>query len=180
MEGLPEALKITDLKMGRQVFILLIQAVLTVTVSGQLCIDRNIQTVGRVVFGEARGESMKGQLAVAYTIVNRINHEGYPNNLSAVVNQKTESGGFQYETLDLASHTQAWNNAERTNTLEYRNAIQASGDVLCRRKVDPTGCATDYCAFDPCHATDSNQWWTATSKMQIGNHFFVCRVPATG
>ena len=48
----------------------------------------NIQTVARVVFGEARGEPMEGQLAVAYTIVNRVNHEGYPNTLKRVVFQK--------------------------------------------------------------------------------------------
>lgn len=46
--------------------------------------------VGRVVFGEARGESTEGQIAVAYTIVNRISHAGYPSNLDAVVHQKNQ------------------------------------------------------------------------------------------
>uniref|UniRef100_A0A8W8N5D3 Cell wall hydrolase SleB domain-containing protein n=1 Tax=Magallana gigas TaxID=29159 RepID=A0A8W8N5D3_MAGGI len=142
--------------------------------------DANFQTVGRVVFGEARGEPMRGQIAVAYSIVNRINHEGYPNNLNSVVYQRMSTGGYQYETLDLASHTRAWNDAKNRNTWEYRNAIKASRDVLCGRVSDPTRCATDYCAFDPCHATKSNQWWRATNKMRIGNHYFVCRVRTSG
>lgn len=123
---------------------------------------------------------MRGQIAVAYSIVNRINHQGYPNDLNAVVYQRMSTGGYQYETLDLAHHTQAWNDARNRNTQEYINAINASRDVLCGRVSDPTGCATDYCAFDPCHATESNQWWRATNKMRIGNHYFVCRVSTSG
>eukprot|EP00105_Crassostrea_gigas_P012915 XP_011429068.1 PREDICTED: uncharacterized protein LOC105329491 [Crassostrea gigas] len=155
-------------------------SVLVLKVFGQLCTDANFQTVGRVVFGEARGEPMRGQIAVAYSIVNRINHEGYPNDVNSVVYQRMSTGGYQYETLDLASHTRAWNDAKNRNTWEYRNAIKASRDVLCGRVSDPTRCATDYCAFDPCHATKSNQWWRATNKMRIGNHYFVCRVRTSG
>lgn len=88
--------------------------------------DANFQTVGRVVFGEARGETARGQLAVAYSIVNRINHSGYPNTLNAVVNQKTAGGAYQYETLGVAAHTKAWNVAKKGNTQEYKNAIKAA------------------------------------------------------
>uniref|UniRef100_K1PCK0 Spore cortex-lytic enzyme n=1 Tax=Magallana gigas TaxID=29159 RepID=K1PCK0_MAGGI len=142
--------------------------------------DANFQTVGRVVFGEARGETARGQLAVAYSIVNRINHSGYPNTLNAVVNQKTAGGAYQYETLGVAAHTKAWNVAKKGNTQEYKNAIKASSDALCGRVSDPTTCATDYCAYDPCSATNSNKYWTATNKIQIGRHYFVCRVKASG
>lgn len=140
--------------------------------------EDNVQTVGRVVFGEARGEPREGQIAVAYSIVNRIKHEGYPNSLTAVVNQTTETGGYQYHTLDLESHTQAWNEAKVEQTLEYNNTIEASRDVLCVGVKDPTTCATDFCALDPCPATASNPWWTTINKIKLGNHYFVCRVPA--
>lgn len=144
----------------------------------KLCSENNVQTVGRVVFGEARGEPKEGQIAVAYSIVNRINHEGYPNNLTAVVFQQTETGGYQYHTLALESHDQAWNEAKLGKTPEYNNAIEASREVLCVGVKDPTKCATDFCATDPCPATDSNPWWTTINKTKIGNHYFVCRVPA--
>lgn len=132
------------------------------------------------MFGEARGETARGQLAVAYSIVNRINHSGYPNTLNAVVNQKTAGGAYQYETLGVAAHTKAWNDAKNGNTQEYRNATEASSDALCGTKSDPTTCATDYCAYDPCSATNSNKYWTATKKIQIGRHYFVCREKASG
>ncbi|XP_078334192.1 spore cortex-lytic enzyme-like isoform X2 [Crassostrea virginica] len=142
---------------------------------GQLCSTENIQTVARVVFGEARGEPMEGQLAVAYTIVNRVNHQGYPNTLKQVVFQKTGGDIYQYNTLSEFAHEKAWIDARIDNTTEYRNAVKASGDALCGNIADPTGCATDYCAYDPCSATNSNKWWKATNKKKIGNHYFVCR-----
>lgn len=134
--------------------------------------------VGRVVFGEARGESMEGQLAVAYTVVNRVSHAGYPNNLYSVVYQKYGNGIYQYNTLSDPYHTTQWKDAKRMNRLEYRNAIKAAEDALCCRVSDPTRCATDYCAYDPCSATSSNRYWQATNKMQIGHHYFVCRKSA--
>ncbi|XP_062577291.1 spore cortex-lytic enzyme-like [Saccostrea cucullata] len=150
-------------------------------VYGQICTNTNINTVARVVFGEARGEPMRGQLAVAYSIVNRKNHQAYPNTINGVVYQRrTNSRKYQYDTLDMPGHTRAWNDAKRRNTQEYKNAIKASGDALCNRQRDPTRCATDYCAFDPCHSTTSNRWWRATNKVKIGNHYFVCRVAASG
>ncbi|XP_061183116.1 spore cortex-lytic enzyme-like [Saccostrea echinata] len=151
------------------------------TTFGQICTDANIKTVARIVFGEARGEPMRGQLAVAYTIVNRKNHQAYPNTINDVVYQKRTNGReYQYDTLHMTAHTQAWNDAQRRNTQEYKNAIKASGDALCNRQRDPTRCATDYCAFDPCRSTRSNKWWRATNKLKIGNHYFVCRVAASG
>ncbi|XP_078331142.1 spore cortex-lytic enzyme-like [Crassostrea virginica] len=147
------------------------------TVLGQLCTSANIQTVARVVFGEARGESSEGQLAVAYSIVNRVNHKGYPNTLNKVVYQKYGKI-YQYNTLSEPAHDKAWADAKKSNTTEYRNAVKASSDALCGKVADPTGCATDYCAYDPCSATKSNKWWKATNKKKIGNHYFVCRVKA--
>lgn len=137
----------------------------------------NFQMVGRIVFGEARGEPTEGQLAVAYTVVNRVSHAGYPDTLYEVVHQ-TYGNRYQYNTLDLPQHEIQWEEAKRMNTLEYRNAIKAAEDALCCRVSDPTTCATDYCARDPCSATMTNHYWIATHKMHIGKHYFVCRVRA--
>lgn len=136
----------------------------------------NFQMVGRVVFGEARGESTEGQIAVAYTIVNRISHAGYPSNLDAVVHQKTRGGLYQYNTLSDQNHNDAWDAAKAGNTFEYKSAIQNAEKVLCCRETDPTTCATDFCSNDPCRSTNSSPTWEATNKMQIGNLYFVCRV----
>ena len=138
--------------------------------------------VGRVVYGEARGENYTGQLAVAYTIVNRIHHAGYPNSLHGVVYQKYGSH-FQYNTLDLSSHTTQWNTAKRTKDAAYTSAIRAATGALCGTASDPitsTCHATDYCARNPCSATNTNRYWTATHKTHIGHHWFVCREKASG
>ncbi|KAK3083948.1 hypothetical protein FSP39_005835 [Pinctada imbricata] len=132
--------------------------------------------VTRVVFGEARGEPYLGQLAVAYTIVNRVGHAGFPNNITAVLSQKA-GAKHQYETLDLPEHTANYNAAKASNSDEYKNCTQAAQSALCRTEPDPTGCAVNFCAVDPCAATDSNDWWTAVNKMKIGNHYFICLVP---
>ncbi|XP_013404488.1 uncharacterized protein LOC106169546 [Lingula anatina] len=141
-----------------------------------LCTSANFQTVGRVVHGEARGESFTGQLAVAYTIVNRVNHGGYPNTLNKVVYQRY-SGGYQYNTLSEPRHDRAWATSKANNDSTYRRAILAAKDALCGYRSDPTGCATDYCAYDPCSATRSNRYWDVYNKRKIGNHWFVCRSP---
>ena len=138
--------------------------------------------VGRVVYGEARGESDVGQLAVAYTIVNRIHHSGYPNTLHGVVYQ-TYSGGHQYNTLDVQGHTDDWNRDKRTSASAYTRAINAATGALCGTKADPitSAChATDYCARNPCSATTTNRYWVATHKTHIGHHWFVCREKHSG
>jgi len=131
------------------------------------------------VFGEARGESVKGQLAVAYTIVNRVSHRGYPSTVHAVAYQ-TYGRNHQYNTLDCSTHNSSWENAKSQVTREYNNSIKAASDALCQQETDPTTCATDYCAFDPCSSTNSNIYWIATQKQQIGHHYFVCREKANG
>lgn len=127
------------------------------------------------MFGEARGESSEGQLAVAYSIVNRVNHKGYPNTLNKVVYQKYGKI-YQYNTLSEPAHDKAWADAKKSNTTEYRNAVKAYGDALCGRVSDPTKYATNYCAYDPCSATNSNKWRKAINKTNTGKHYFVCSV----
>ena len=62
--------------------------------------------VGRVVFGESRGEPYLTQLAVAHTIYNRVRHRGYPSDLMSVIYAKYDGGRrHQYETLDDEGHS---------------------------------------------------------------------------
>ena len=135
-----------------------------------------IDIVARIVYGEARGEPYDGQLAVAYTVVNRVNHQGYPNSLPDVAYQTTTDGRHQYSTLDLQSHNETYKSAKRNEDQEYKNAINAATGALCGNQTDPTlgKCAVNFCAEDPCASLTGNQWWKATYKNKIGNHTFVC------
>jgi spore germination cell wall hydrolase CwlJ-like protein len=139
--------------------------------------ETSFQKLGRVVFGEARGESTTGQLAVAYTVVNRINSNLYPNTLDGVLGAKYGSH-HEYNTLDEHSHDTAWSSAKRHDTLEYQHAIQAARYALCGTRSDPTTCATAYCAtyIHHCSALQDNRYSRVTKQITIGGHTFVCRV----
>lgn len=135
--------------------------------------------MGRVVFGEARGEPIEAKLGVAYTIINRIRHEAYPSNLYSVIFERMSNGNYQYETLNSPNDTIEWQEAKIHQDPEYTDVFQATVDALCRWKNDPTECATNFCSVDPCPATDSNPWWLAVKKRKLGGLYFVCRVSAT-
>ena len=47
----------------------------------------NLNLLSRVVYGEARGESYTGQVAVAAVVLNRVKNSAFPNTISGVVYQ---------------------------------------------------------------------------------------------
>lgn len=50
------------------------------------------QCLSEALYFEARGESVRGQFAVAEVILNRVDHGYYPDSVCGVINQGTESG----------------------------------------------------------------------------------------
>ncbi len=50
------------------------------------------QCLSEALYFEARGESVKGQFAVAEVIMNRAGHASFPNSVCGVINQGTASG----------------------------------------------------------------------------------------
>jgi spore germination cell wall hydrolase CwlJ-like protein len=51
--------------------------------------DAQWQCLAEALYFEARGESVKGQFAVAEVIMNRVDHGGYPDTPCGVINQGT-------------------------------------------------------------------------------------------
>lgn len=51
--------------------------------------DRQWRCLAEALYFEARGESIKGQFAVAEVIMNRVEHARYPNSVCGVINQGT-------------------------------------------------------------------------------------------
>lgn len=49
--------------------------------------EREINCLTTAIYKEARGESLKGQEAVAQVVMNRVNHPAYPNSVCKVVLQ---------------------------------------------------------------------------------------------
>ena len=112
----------------------------------------NLNLLSRVVYGEARGESYTGQVAVAAVVLNRVKSSSFPNTISGVVYQ---SGAF-----DCVSDGQI-------NLTPNETARKAAQDAL--NGWDPTYGAIYY--FNP--ATATNKWiWSRPMTVTIGKHRF--------
>ena len=112
----------------------------------------NLNLLSRVVYGEARGESYTGQVAVAAVVLNRVKHSSFPNTIAGVIYQ---SGAF-----DVVSDGQI-------NLTPDATAKKAAQDAL--NGWDPSNGAIYY--FNPSTAT--NKWiWSRPMTVTIGKHRF--------
>lgn len=120
-----------------------------------------LDLLARLVHAEAKGESYKGQVAVAASVLNRVVHPDYPNTLSGVINQVVVSGGrryYQYEPVLNGS----------INTPASQAAKDAVSDALAG--WDPSLNATGF--FAPAKVGASSWVWSRTPTVTIGNHRF--------
>ncbi len=108
--------------------------------------------LSRLVYAEARGETYKGQVAVAAVVLNRVSSSSFPNTVSGVIYQ---SGAFSCVS---------------------NGSINATPDASCIRAAldalngwDPTGGCLYY--YNAKTARDS--WiFSRTVQTVIGNHSF--------
>ena len=112
----------------------------------------NLYLLARLVYGEARGEPYKGQVAVAAVVLNRVKSSKFPNSVSGVIYQ---SGAFS-----VVSDGQI-------NLTPDETAIKAARDAM--NGYDPTnGCLYYYNPAKP-----TNKWMLSKPVLlRIGNHAF--------
>lgn len=112
----------------------------------------DVNLIARAIYGEARGESYVGQVAVGAVIMNRVKSSKFPNTIAGVVYQ---SGAF-----DAVSDGQI-------NLTPDSTAKKAAQDAI--NGWDPTYGAIYY--FNPNTAT--NSWiWSRPTTVTIGKHRF--------
>ena len=112
----------------------------------------DLNLLARLIYGEARGESYTGQVAVGAVVLNRVKHSSFPNTISGVIYQ---SGAF-----DVVADGQI-------NMTPNQTAINAARDAL--NGWDPSYGAIYY--FNPNTAT--NKWiWSRPHTVTIGSHRF--------
>ena len=112
----------------------------------------NVNLLARLIYGEARGESYTGQVAVGAVVLNRVKSSSFPNTISGVIYQ---SGAF-----DVVKDGQI-------NLTPNDTAKKAAQDAL--NGWDPTYGAIYY--FNPSTAT--NKWiWSRPMTVTIGKHRF--------
>ena len=121
-------------------------------VSSSSVISADHRLLAKLVYAEARGETYKGQVAVAAVVLNRVASAAFPNTISGVIYQ---SGAFS--CVSNGSINQAPDST----------AIRAARDAL--NGWDPTGGCLYY--YNP-RATDDRWIRTRTVKTVIGNHSF--------
>lgn len=112
----------------------------------------DLKLLARLIYGEARGESYTGQVAVGAVVLNRVKSSSFPNTISGVIYQ---SGAF-----DAVKDGQI-------NLTPNSTAKKAAQDAL--NGWDPSYGAIYY--FNP--ATATNKWiWSRPVTVTIGNHRF--------
>jgi spore germination cell wall hydrolase CwlJ-like protein len=137
--------------------------------------DKDRDILARTLWGEARGEGLAGQIAVAWTIRNRVNDgkviswwgEGY-----AGVCQKP----YQFSCWNKSDPNYAYLSGAKPIPLQEFTQAQIAADQVISGKVpDPTGGATHY------HATTMQKVpaWAAKAKqtLKLGHHAFYKNVP---
>ena len=122
------------------------------TAASASIISADHRLLSKLVYAEARGESYKGQVAVAAVVLNRVSSASFPNTISGVIYQ---AGAFSCVS-----------NGSINNTPDA-TAIRAARDAL--NGWDPTGGCLYY--YNPKKTSD--KWIrTRTVKTVIGNHRF--------
>lgn len=120
--------------------------------SGTTSNSSNVNLLSHLIYGEARGESYIGQVAVGAVIMNRVKSSLFPNTIAGVIYQK---GAF-----DAVSDGQINMNPDNTAKKAAQDAING---------WDPSYGAIYY--FNP--ATATNKWiWSRPVTVTIGKHRF--------
>jgi len=124
----------------------------TAASSASSYVSADHRLLSKLVYAEARGESYKGQVAVAAVVLNRVASASFPNTVSGVIYQ---SGAFS--SVSNGS----------INCTPSSSCIRAALDAL--NGWDPTGgCLYFYNA-----KTAEDDWiFTRTVQTVIGNHSF--------
>ena len=112
----------------------------------------DVNLLAKLIYGEARGESYVGQVAVGAVVMNRIKSASFPNTMSGVIYQKYAFTAVSDGQINLTPDA---------------NAKKAAQDAM--NGWDPTYGAIYY--YNPKTATSS--WiFSRTTTVTIGNHVF--------
>ncbi len=136
--------------------------------AGSLSSGDGVETLARTIWGEARGESDAGKIAVASVVRNRATAgllSGWPSDIAGVCTQRLQFSCWNSNDPNrplLLSVTEA--------DPTYARCLEIAAGVVSGTIPDNTGGAT--CYYNPAVVTPS---WAAsmTVTARIGNHLFL-------
>lgn len=120
---------------------------------------QQISCMAEAIYHEARGEGKEGQELVAQVIYNRTQHDGFPDDTCAVINQR---GQFTFKRHGGINDKKS-----------YMKAYEIASNVMYNRGVNNANDVLYY------HNTSVNPRWTShTVKLykRIGKHVFYRRI----
>lgn len=121
-------------------------------VTGKLISQEELELLARVIYAEARGEGIEGQVAVGAVVLNRLKDPEFPKTIKEVIFQRGAFTAVDDQQIHL---------------LPNEVAFQAAQKAL--EGKDPTGGALYY--YNPQTAKD--QWIKSRPVVKrIGNHTF--------
>jgi spore germination cell wall hydrolase CwlJ-like protein len=131
-------------------------AVIQVTAASKRFSAKDLDLLARLVHAESGSEPFAGKVAVAASVLNRVESSRYPNTIPGVIYQRDH--GYQYCPVRIGTINKPAGQAAR----------KAVEEAL--RGHDPTGGALSF--YNPALAT--NVWIrNRPVHMRIGNHVFV-------
>ncbi len=120
--------------------------------SGNGYTNSDTYLLARCIYGEARGESYTGQVAVGAVVLNRVKSKDFPNTISGVIYQKHAFTAVSDGQINLTPD---------------QTAINAAKDAM--NGWDPTGGCLYY--YNPVTAT--SEWiFSRETVITIGKHVF--------
>ena len=125
--------------------------------------DANFECLAQALYFEARGESVKGQFAVAEVIMNRVQSAQFPNSVCGVVKQGTGRLNQCQFSYTCDGRTEAIGERQA-----YNRVAKVARAALDGTKEELTEGATYY------HTTAVRPRWSRvfTNTAQIGVHLF--------
>jgi N-acetylmuramoyl-L-alanine amidase len=110
------------------------------------------------IYHEGRGESLKGQSAIAAVTLNRVRSKHFPDTVCEVVWQRKQ---FSWTNIAARHHS-------ITNINAWSQALVIARLFVDGARVAQVGKATHY------HADTVKPYWVAENKLvgKVGNHYF--------
>jgi N-acetylmuramoyl-L-alanine amidase len=124
----------------------------------------DLDTMARTIYGEARGESELGQIAVGWVILNRLAKQTwYGKDVTGVCLKP-----YQFSCWNHSDINECKVKLVKSSDPEFQKCLKSARKVLTSSVSDPTGGATHY------HATSVSPFWIhgATLTKTIGGHVF--------
>lgn len=116
--------------------------------------NQDLDLLARLIYGEARGESYEGKVAVGAVILNRVANSNFPNTVRGVI--------YQSLAFEAIMDGQAYMRPDQESYRAARDAMNG---------WDPSGNALYF--FNPDKVSSPTNWiWTRNVIRVIGNHSF--------